>query len=492
MNAYPCLSSLGYELYEPPSLQPLRSAEPMSATRRSQPLLHATDASMLGHQMPASSARSCTLTREASDVHAAASCMLPFGSAPLGARGGLAGGAQAAVSLSSSLSRLSMPQPSSRSPQQPWGAAPSGAAPWSWQPSGAGASPPLSLLLPPAHLPSQPAPSVQQAPSPRAPDFTASINSIGASCLLSGGSEDDGWSTDGRALTMEHLAAEIERAPWPAYPSASAAAAAAPAADASGCRPRATMRAAAGGSALFEATTAAWAAAQIVSVTPLAVGALHPAGTACTVWDPCTTWPPVGAPDSRTWSMSNSQLQRQGEAMEEADAGYDSAWDGEMEDRSATVASGGGASGGGPASMAAAASFDAVRATFDLPLSDAARALGLSESEVKRLCRVHGAERWPQRKLASLRRVAEAVEADKALPVQERQAMLAAVQRNRDAILADANTPLQPALVLARQSHYRRIFGGRAKAKQQQAVAALQQVHSSAVHSSGGGMMLLL
>jgi hypothetical protein len=46
--------------------------------------------------------------------------------------------------------------------------------------------------------------------------------------------------------------------------------------------------------------------------------------------------------------------------------------------------------------------FDDVSKVFDLPIAQAALKLGVSESHLKRQCRILGIDRWPQRKLRSL------------------------------------------------------------------------------------------
>ncbi|KAG2498339.1 hypothetical protein HYH03_003598 [Edaphochlamys debaryana] len=123
----------------------------------------------------------------------------------------------------------------------------------------------------------------------------------------------------------------------------------------------------------------------------------------------------------------------------------------------------GGGGGGGQDSLAA------LREVFDLPVSDAVRVLGCSASELKRRCRALGIKRWPQRKLLSLRRIAEAADADSSLTPEERQAVQERVSSNRTAILEDPNTPLQSALKTVRQAQYKQEFelrrarGGRAR-----------------------------
>ncbi|KAG2497555.1 hypothetical protein HYH03_004302 [Edaphochlamys debaryana] len=114
-------------------------------------------------------------------------------------------------------------------------------------------------------------------------------------------------------------------------------------------------------------------------------------------------------------------------------------------------ASGGGGGGGG-------LSLSALQRVFDLPATEAAAVLGCSANDLKRRCRALGIARWPQRKLASLRRIAEAAEADGAMPEADRQAVLARVASNRAAILADPNAPLEPELLPLRQAQYKQEY----------------------------------
>ncbi|KAG2497553.1 hypothetical protein HYH03_004300 [Edaphochlamys debaryana] len=114
-------------------------------------------------------------------------------------------------------------------------------------------------------------------------------------------------------------------------------------------------------------------------------------------------------------------------------------------------ASGGGSGGGG-------LSLSALQRVFDLPATEAVAVLRCSANDLKRRCRALGIARWPQRKLASLRRIAEAAEADGAMPEADRQAVLARVASNRAAILADPNAPLEPALLPLRQAQYKQDF----------------------------------
>ncbi|KAG2498046.1 hypothetical protein HYH03_003807 [Edaphochlamys debaryana] len=135
----------------------------------------------------------------------------------------------------------------------------------------------------------------------------------------------------------------------------------------------------------------------------------------------------------------------------------------------ATSASGSGTAAGGRRGATeggeAGTDLQALARVFDLKAEDAARALGLTPNELKRRCRAMGIQRWPQRKLMSLRRIAEAAQADGALPAEERQAsnqwesaVLGRVAANRAAILADPDAPLHPALTALRQAQYKQEF----------------------------------
>ncbi|GIL55269.1 hypothetical protein Vafri_10841 [Volvox africanus] len=78
--------------------------------------------------------------------------------------------------------------------------------------------------------------------------------------------------------------------------------------------------------------------------------------------------------------------------------------------------------GSGSVVPAATASLrEQIYSTFDLPVADAARVLGISATELKRRCRRLGISRWPQRKLQSLRRIVQAAETDTSLTEDERK-----------------------------------------------------------------------
>ena len=51
----------------------------------------------------------------------------------------------------------------------------------------------------------------------------------------------------------------------------------------------------------------------------------------------------------------------------------------------------------------------ALRAMFDLPITDAANRLGVGVTVLKKICRKHGIVRWPYRKRKSLRKLIDCV-----------------------------------------------------------------------------------
>ncbi len=91
-----------------------------------------------------------------------------------------------------------------------------------------------------------------------------------------------------------------------------------------------------------------------------------------------------------------------------------------------SLASSATAFGGAPVSAARAAAAAAAAARrdhkggtpiaalaphFHKPINDAARALGICPTVLKKICRRHGLGRWPHRKLASIERALQRVEA---------------------------------------------------------------------------------
>ncbi|KAG2488229.1 hypothetical protein HYH03_013222 [Edaphochlamys debaryana] len=130
-------------------------------------------------------------------------------------------------------------------------------------------------------------------------------------------------------------------------------------------------------------------------------------------------------------------------------------------------ASGGGATGGGGGAPDGAngegdgegdgegTTLEAIRATFDLPVRQAAKRLGMGGTQLKRRCRALGIRRWPQRKLASLARVAEAVAADAGLAEEQKQELLRSAALSRAEILQDPDAPLREELAAYRQNTYK-------------------------------------
>ncbi|EFJ46795.1 RWP-RK domain transcription factor [Volvox carteri f. nagariensis] len=119
---------------------------------------------------------------------------------------------------------------------------------------------------------------------------------------------------------------------------------------------------------------------------------------------------------------------------------------------------------GGGAHTVAASLREQIYGTFDLPVADAARVLGISATELKRRCRRLGISRWPQRKLQSLRRIVQAAESDAGLSEDERKAVIELAARNREEIMADPDAPLVDLLKTVRQTQYKQSFEKRAAA----------------------------
>ncbi|KAG2482806.1 hypothetical protein HYH03_018296 [Edaphochlamys debaryana] len=119
--------------------------------------------------------------------------------------------------------------------------------------------------------------------------------------------------------------------------------------------------------------------------------------------------------------------------------------------------------GNGESSRQRAPMPDKYRRVFELPVREAARALNVSMTHLKKKCRQYGIKRWPQRKLASLGKVWETTLADPDFTPVERMAVLATVRRNREDILADPNAPLLSSLLPVRQAQYKRAFETRVR-----------------------------
>ncbi|GFR44436.1 hypothetical protein Agub_g5675 [Astrephomene gubernaculifera] len=197
-----------------------------------------------------------------------------------------------------------------------------------------------------------------------------------------------------------------------------------------------------------------------------------------------------GAPDSSSFMAEATQdgkvaLAEEEEQLQEASEGDEEEEDAAMEvvgvleqvekaGAAAAAAAGGirnadvnGGGGAGGKLRRGTALFEALRKAFDLPASEAARSLGVSATELKRRCRTAGIDRWPQRKLSSLRRIEAAARTEVGLAEEERQFILESVARNRKDIFLDPNAPLLPYLKSLRQaqykqSHDRRVGGGSA------------------------------
>ncbi|EFJ48722.1 RWP-RK domain-containing transcription factor [Volvox carteri f. nagariensis] len=102
--------------------------------------------------------------------------------------------------------------------------------------------------------------------------------------------------------------------------------------------------------------------------------------------------------------------------------------------------------------------MELLRSMFHLPVADVSRTLGVSSTDLKRRCRALGIGRWPQRKLTSLDKLGGAVASDPHISEDERQKTLALVARNRDDIIRDPDTALDPWVAPKRQMHYKRKF----------------------------------
>ncbi|PNH11654.1 hypothetical protein TSOC_001533 [Tetrabaena socialis] len=297
-----------------------------------------------------------------------------------------------------------------------WGRIPASAQdapPWQWDPT-------MGANVQPTAIPLLPSPAAQQYTQP--PPFAAACSSHQySSCSMVGEpttGSDNGCGTvatlESFELDMECLVAEIERAPWPAYPAAGCSAGLTAAA--SGFNPSAGLVAAAACGPILPYSTAlaAAAAAGIVGSAHYTAAGTRSAPTtlsAAAAALPIPRRPPsafmqpdfASCPAFVSASVASHGMGRSENGMWQPAAGA-----GTLNDvRYDTVSDSDVCARGGSGLLGAAASgalYNAIRATFGLPLSDAARMLGMSGSELKRHCRAHGVERWPQRKLTSVGR----------------------------------------------------------------------------------------
>ncbi|MEW5298354.1 MAG: hypothetical protein WDW36_001487 [Sanguina aurantia] len=87
-----------------------------------------------------------------------------------------------------------------------------------------------------------------------------------------------------------------------------------------------------------------------------------------------------------------------------------------------------------------------VRRVFHLPCEEAAVALGVAHSRLKRACRRLGVLRWPQRKLASLSFLQDAVEKDVRMNQDDQRMVLKKIKFEYDAVVVDPNRAIDPEL----------------------------------------------
>uniref|UniRef100_A0A7S0RE48 RWP-RK domain-containing protein n=1 Tax=Chlamydomonas leiostraca TaxID=1034604 RepID=A0A7S0RE48_9CHLO len=99
-----------------------------------------------------------------------------------------------------------------------------------------------------------------------------------------------------------------------------------------------------------------------------------------------------------------------------------------------------------------------LRKAFTLPRARAAHALSMSINCLKRLCRKRGIDRWPYRKLVSLDNLAAALRAKPVRPPEQQQALLAAVEREREAVLADPNHEVDARVMHRRTATYKQRY----------------------------------
>ncbi|MEW5316392.1 MAG: hypothetical protein WDW38_007768 [Sanguina aurantia] len=107
-----------------------------------------------------------------------------------------------------------------------------------------------------------------------------------------------------------------------------------------------------------------------------------------------------------------------------------------------------------------------LRQVFHLPSEDAAVALGVTHSRVKRACRRLGILRWPQRKLASLSLLQSVVEKDEQMNQDDQRMVMKKIRFEYDALVEDPNHHLDPELealrlYLWKMKHYVKLKAAR-------------------------------
>ncbi|GIM05738.1 hypothetical protein Vretimale_10055, partial [Volvox reticuliferus] len=112
-------------------------------------------------------------------------------------------------------------------------------------------------------------------------------------------------------------------------------------------------------------------------------------------------------------------------------------------------------SGEETAAMAPDLSMESLRKVFHLPCVDAAVALGVAHSKLKRRCHKLKIARWPQRKLASLVFLRDALPNDPRLSASQREGIIAKIDAEYSKVMLDPNHPLDKELEQLRKSNYK-------------------------------------
>lgn len=125
---------------------------------------------------------------------------------------------------------------------------------------------------------------------------------------------------------------------------------------------------------------------------------------------------------------------------------------------------------------------ETMRSTFDLPITAAARRLGVSLTVLKMRVRKHGIKRWPYRKLSSLDKLIESVQSvlDTDQDTDNVKVVLAHLRKERDAIYQDPNMPIGNYAKKLRQSLFKQQF------QQRRSSASHQMAYESSGRAAEG------
>jgi hypothetical protein len=127
---------------------------------------------------------------------------------------------------------------------------------------------------------------------------------------------------------------------------------------------------------------------------------------------------------------------------------------------------------------AARLTIDDMRKVFHLSSAHAAHALGISINHLKRTCRRLNMDRWPFRKLASLKDLLQSVRDDPAIPAAQKDELEQQITEFTHRVMVNPNEKVEGILLVVRQSQYKQRHLDRKK-------------HSSETHPASSGFALV-